>query len=231
VMLRQRRKNEALRKVLEIEHALDFNRRQELGDMLTSTGILLNQAVNARQDIQRAAQDAQLQLDDAQERMRKARELVDEIDNAQKHARSKEEELGKVLMDHQKELLELRLREEKRQKVLEKLTREFGIHAETEDESDFDRKLEFPSQELPEIKAYIARMHFRRGVEIVKLANRIEALKMADDEWAFSSMAKGAIFREVVVAKVREIKEQERMHEVIERILRAKQSTSRGIGT
>jgi hypothetical protein len=157
--------------------------------------------------------------------------LVNEIDNAQKHARSKEEELGKVLMDHQQELLVLQLQEERRQKVLEKLILESGIHAETEGESDFDRKLESRSQELPEIKAYIAKMRFRRGVEIVKLANRIEALKMADDEGASSSMAKRAIFFEVVLAKVRETEEQKRMHEVIEQTLRAKQATSRGIGT
>jgi calcium/calmodulin-dependent protein kinase I len=35
---------------------------------------------------------------------------------------------------------------------------------------------------LPEIKAYMARAKLRRGVELVKLANRIEALKMQEDE-------------------------------------------------
>ena len=35
---------------------------------------------------------------------------------------------------------------------------------------------------LPEIKAYIARARLKRGVELVKLANRIEALKMQEDE-------------------------------------------------
>ncbi|KAI9821431.1 MAG: hypothetical protein M1826_000667 [Phylliscum demangeonii] len=35
---------------------------------------------------------------------------------------------------------------------------------------------------LPEIKAYMARARFRRGVEIVKLKNRLEALKMQEDE-------------------------------------------------
>ena len=35
---------------------------------------------------------------------------------------------------------------------------------------------------LPEIKAYMARMRLKRGVELVKLANRIEALKMQEDE-------------------------------------------------
>ena len=35
---------------------------------------------------------------------------------------------------------------------------------------------------LPEIKAYMARARLKRGVELVKLANRIEALKMQEDE-------------------------------------------------
>lgn len=35
---------------------------------------------------------------------------------------------------------------------------------------------------LPEIRAYIARARLRRGIEIVKLANRIEALKMHEEE-------------------------------------------------
>ena len=35
---------------------------------------------------------------------------------------------------------------------------------------------------LPEISSYIAKARLRRGIEIVKLANRIEALKMQDDE-------------------------------------------------
>lgn len=34
---------------------------------------------------------------------------------------------------------------------------------------------------LPEIKAYTARARLRRGIEIIKLANRIEALKMQDE--------------------------------------------------
>ncbi|TAQ89724.1 hypothetical protein B7494_g1957 [Chlorociboria aeruginascens] len=106
---------------------------------------------------------------------------------------------------------------------------------------------------LPEIKAYMAKARLRRGIEIVKLANRIEALKMQEDDMdvgpgeadvpanahaaagsalsgeapkpsfsasissgsdtrekkSLSSIAKGAIFREVVLAKVREIKEAE----------------------
>lgn len=35
---------------------------------------------------------------------------------------------------------------------------------------------------LPEIKAYLTRARLRRGIEIIKLANRIEALKMQEDE-------------------------------------------------
>jgi calcium/calmodulin-dependent protein kinase I len=106
---------------------------------------------------------------------------------------------------------------------------------------------------LPEIKAYMAKARLRRGIEIVKLANRIEALKMQEDEEddapgqadvpanakaaagealsgadaghglptdsaagsapggkkSLSSIAKGAIFREVVLAKVREMKQAE----------------------
>jgi calcium/calmodulin-dependent protein kinase I len=35
---------------------------------------------------------------------------------------------------------------------------------------------------LPEIKAYMARARLKRGIEIIKLANRIEALKMQGDD-------------------------------------------------
>lgn len=95
---------------------------------------------------------------------------------------------------------------------------------------------------LPEIRAYMAKARLRRGVEIVKLSNRIESLKMQEDSGdetdmpkdttaaaanatltpgpgpqrassgekkSLSKIAKGAIFREVVLAKVREMKEQE----------------------
>jgi calcium/calmodulin-dependent protein kinase I len=105
---------------------------------------------------------------------------------------------------------------------------------------------------VPEIKAYAAKARLKRGIELVKLANRIEALKMQEDEeesvpgeadmpanareaageaiaarstdkglvtnenastgkgpGRLSRIAKGAIFREVVLAKVREMKEQE----------------------
>ncbi|KAH7123651.1 Ca/Cm-dependent protein kinase A [Dendryphion nanum] len=104
---------------------------------------------------------------------------------------------------------------------------------------------------LPEIRAYVAKARLRRGIEMVKLANRIEALKMQEDEneavpgeadvpanagqaagealaahstdkglttssgtpgagkARLSRIAKSAIFREVVLAKVREMKDQE----------------------
>lgn len=101
---------------------------------------------------------------------------------------------------------------------------------------------------LPEIRAYIAKARLRRGIELVKLANRIEALKMQEDKAEdvpgeadvpanaaesvghalshtpsgnrglatseyppgsrLSKLARGAIFREVVLAKVRELKDQ-----------------------
>ncbi|QSZ33900.1 hypothetical protein DSL72_005474 [Monilinia vaccinii-corymbosi] len=103
---------------------------------------------------------------------------------------------------------------------------------------------------LPEIKAYMAKARLRRGIEMVKLANRIEMLKMQEDDSeesdlpgnataaasdaipdsperrntnsssasgstspgekrTLSKIAKGAIFREVVLAKVREVKAEE----------------------
>ena len=107
---------------------------------------------------------------------------------------------------------------------------------------------------LPEIKAYMAKARLRRGIEIIKLANRIESLKMQEDEEedtppegdmpahareaagealasdkplqaggltvptdrpemtrqrSLSKLAKSAIFREVVLAKVREMKADE----------------------
>ncbi|KAJ5835482.1 hypothetical protein N7447_001508 [Penicillium robsamsonii] len=115
---------------------------------------------------------------------------------------------------------------------------------------------------LPEIRTYIARARLRRGIEIVKLANRIESLKMHEEEdgedipspmdmgtsseepsvaeppvsnddaspvptpghakkKSLASAARGAIFREVVLAKVREQKEAEE-REKIEREAREK---------
>lgn len=107
---------------------------------------------------------------------------------------------------------------------------------------------------LPEIRAYMAKARLRRGIEIIKLANRIEALKMHEDEEdetpdefdgpadskaaasdavvgghssqtqtdvsnkpapapgakrSLSAITKRAIFREIVLAKVREMKEEE----------------------
>lgn len=95
---------------------------------------------------------------------------------------------------------------------------------------------------LPEIKSFIAKARLRRGIEMVKLANRIEALKIQDDEQdsdvpsdtakaaaegataagtappekpsptrRLSRAARSAIFREVVLAKVREMKQEEKV--------------------
>lgn len=110
---------------------------------------------------------------------------------------------------------------------------------------------------LPEIKAFMAKARLRRGIELVKLANRIDALKMADDDdddddlpkdatlaadqsrrpkapsvssgssaaagetkpgekRQLSKLIKGAIFREVVLAKVKEMKEKEATLKVVE---------------
>lgn len=121
---------------------------------------------------------------------------------------------------------------------------------------------------MPEIRAYLTRARLRRGIEMVKLANRIEALKMQEEDPENSDMpkdatsaadqsglsssfssanndasnsasgsaadapagdgsgqggkrtlskaVKGAIFREVVLAKVREMKEQEETLKVTE---------------
>jgi calcium/calmodulin-dependent protein kinase I len=112
---------------------------------------------------------------------------------------------------------------------------------------------------LPEIRAYMAKARLKRGIEIIKLANRIEQLKMQEDEEddvpqagdvpagatqaagellanqsetplepglavpedkgvthkrSLSRIAKGAIFREVVLAKVREMKADEEAQKV-----------------
>nr|AAV80434.1 calcium/calmodulin-dependent kinase [Sporothrix schenckii]AAV80435.1 calcium/calmodulin-dependent kinase [Sporothrix schenckii] len=111
---------------------------------------------------------------------------------------------------------------------------------------------------LPEIKAYMAKARLRRGIELVKLTNRIEALKMQEDDPENSDMqtdtaaplqkaaaaaaaqddgasgsvgaesgptdktkqtiqkVKGAIFREVVMAKVREMRQQEEVRKEVE---------------
>ncbi|OAA54733.1 calcium/calmodulin-dependent kinase [Niveomyces insectorum RCEF 264] len=117
---------------------------------------------------------------------------------------------------------------------------------------------------LPEIKAFMAKARLRRGIELVKLANRIEALKMQEDDAEESDMpsdmtfaqqkpapepfadqadgpssssshadseaahaasahakqtvqkVRGAIFREVVLAKVREMRQQEEVRKEVE---------------
>lgn len=119
-------------------------------------------------------------------------------------------------------------------------------HVWLEGESASDHDL------LPEIRSYIAKARLKRGIELVRLANRIEALKMQEDDEenapgsadvpanaeeaaglsiskqkggvspsrgllpstnpekrSLSKIAKGAIFREIVFAKVRELKEKE----------------------
>ena len=116
---------------------------------------------------------------------------------------------------------------------------------------------------LPEIKSYLARSKLKRGIELVKLANRIETLRMQEDpdeasdappayqepdfpanapaaaglavknqqrgispgrglmtssspdKRPMSEDSKGAIFREVVLAKVRETKEQKETQEKV----------------
>lgn len=91
----------------------------------------------------------------------------------------------------------------------------------------------------------MAKARLRRGIEMVKLANRIEALKMGEEDEdsndipsnpgdaavsaqgtagkeaprpgagarRLSRAARSAIFREVVLAKVRQMKEEETMNE------------------
>lgn len=111
---------------------------------------------------------------------------------------------------------------------------------------------------LPEIRAYMAKARLKRGIEIIKLANRIESLRMQEEDEtevpgqadipanagemageilneqgtssgrglptsdspkekkSLSKIAKGAIFREVVFAKVREEKEREKIEKLAE---------------
>lgn len=112
---------------------------------------------------------------------------------------------------------------------------------------------------LPEIRSYMAKAKLKRGIELVKLANRIESLKMQEDQdveeqdasdipanaanaaslavknqqqrgvspgrglstsessekRSLSKAAKGAIFKEVVLAKVREMKEQQETNQLV----------------
>lgn len=111
---------------------------------------------------------------------------------------------------------------------------------------------------LPELKAYMAKARLKRGIEIVKLANRIESLKMQGDDdedipsavpedtavapksgpadlaspkasetapppttkkRSLSKAAKSAIFREVVMAKVREMRSEEQKEKVEKEVL------------
>ncbi|KAK5055959.1 hypothetical protein LTR84_012509 [Exophiala bonariae] len=112
---------------------------------------------------------------------------------------------------------------------------------------------------LPEIRAYLAKAKLKRGIELVKLGNRIDALKIQEDipepgspdegdipsnaqnaaglavkehirgvspgrglttdesseKRRLSSAAKSAIFREVVLAKVREMKDKEQSDKLV----------------
>ena len=111
---------------------------------------------------------------------------------------------------------------------------------------------------LPEIRSYMARAKLRRGIELVKLANRIEALKIQEEgeggegdvdipanaptaaglavknqkergispgrglatstsgeKRGLSKIAKGAIFKEVVLAYSRQVKDQEKSDKLI----------------
>ncbi|KAF2013454.1 calcium/calmodulin-dependent protein kinase-like protein [Aaosphaeria arxii CBS 175.79] len=115
---------------------------------------------------------------------------------------------------------------------------------------------------LPEIRAYVAKARLRRGIELVKLANRIEALKIQEDEEGevpgeadvpagagqaagealaahstekglnttetskqrLGRVAKSAIFKEVVLAKVRQMKEEEAQKEFEKNLTEGKKS-------
>ncbi|KAI9679970.1 MAG: hypothetical protein M1817_004985 [Caeruleum heppii] len=134
---------------------------------------------------------------------------------------------------------------------------------------------------LPEIRGYMAKARLRRGIELVKLANRIESLKMQEDEdenegvspgqqdmpsnpteaagqalaahgqgtlrpgisrgasgssdtsegsagKKLSRLARGAIFREVVLAKVRELKATEEREQVERSATEISKHTSSG---
>ena len=128
-------------------------------------------------------------------------------------------------------------------------------------------------QLLPEFRAYMAKARLKRGIEIIKLANRIEALRMQEDDEtdiagqadipansaemagqaltqkgpvsghglstsdepkqkkSLSNVAKGAIFREVVLARVREEKEKaerEKVEKLAEENAKRRQSSSTG---
>jgi len=108
---------------------------------------------------------------------------------------------------------------------------------------------------LPEIRSYMAKAKLRRGVEMVKLANRIAALKAQEEDpensdvpddpalgggepssnaaagsstgegkRSLSKTIKGAIFREVVLAKVREMKQEEETRKIQEQATKDSQN-------
>lgn len=125
---------------------------------------------------------------------------------------------------------------------------------------------------LPEFRAYMAKSRLKRGIEIIKLANRIEALRMQEDDEtntpgqadipansgemagqvltekgmaaghglptsdepkqkkSLSKLAKGAIFREVVLARVREEKEKAE-REKVEKLAEENAKRRRSSGT
>lgn len=125
---------------------------------------------------------------------------------------------------------------------------------------------------LPEFRAYMAKARLKRGIEIIKLANRIESLRMQEDDetdnrgqadipansaemagqilttegtaaahglptsdepkekHSLSKLAKGAIFREVVFARVREEKEKAE-REKAEKLAEANAKRRRSSGT
>jgi calcium/calmodulin-dependent protein kinase I len=113
---------------------------------------------------------------------------------------------------------------------------------------------------LPEIRSFCVKARLRRGIDMIKLANRIEALKQQEDfsedtpgdadvpaqaleaageklaagdfstglkpaetktdahtKPSLSRLARGAIFKEVVLAKVREEKEAQKQRELEEK--------------
>lgn len=137
---------------------------------------------------------------------------------------------------------------------------------------------------LPELRAYMAKARLKRGIEIVKLANRIESLKMQQDDDEdlatgediegetataakkaspfpapnksaaagadagdngsgatstegprktdrLAKAARSAIFREVVLAKVREVKQQEQQDQVEREAIEKAEKEKSGSGS
>ena len=127
---------------------------------------------------------------------------------------------------------------------------------------------------LPEIRGYLAKAKLKRGIELVKLANRIQALKMQEDEGSdapdsadipvnaqtaaglavknqrergispgrglatsettekrsLSNVAKGAIFREVVMAKVRQEKDEDASKKLVAEVTQKYERRKSGEG-